>query len=284
MYHHLTKACKPTPPRLRHGRGGSSAATSLRSVCGSAASRGLISAHWAGGGGKTGKDWLPHLLAPAGSGALQETKTADGIELGRKFSFVRGERPGQSVSGIVRCTVSASGPLRVDYDFEARDADGIWLEAGVGFAAPEACTGLHWIGRGPYATYPGKNLLGLYGRHALHRDDLYFGGNRQDVGAALLIDAAGNGIGLLPAGDDFNLSVERDENGIIAGHNAVVSGVGTKFKIPDVLVEPAKTPRLSGAFYMLPLKAGSCPEELHRIFGIGRRNPEPFRPYQKFHQ
>ena len=241
---------------------------------------GLLSTFWAGRNGMADKDWQPHLLAPAESGVLEETAVADGIELKRKFTFIRGNRPDQPVSGVVICALPANGPLRVDYDFEAHGADGVWLEAGVGFPVSDNSTELHWIGRGPYPTYPGKNLLGLYGRHALHRDDIHFDGNRQDVGAALFIDPDGNGIALLPTDDGFDLSVERDGNGVIAGHNSRVSGVGSKFTLPDVRVEPAQSPKLGGSFHMLPLKAGAWPEPIERLLGKDRQSPEAFQPYR----
>jgi beta-galactosidase len=247
-------------------------------------SDGMLTANWTGRGVNAGKLWQPHLLAPTETGALQEKQLAGGLELSRKLTFARSESPGQSVSGIVRCTIPNHGPVRIDYDLDAQDATGIWLEAGVAFAAPTASNELHWIGPGPYPTYPGKNMLGRYDHHALHSDDLYFEGNRQDVGVALLVDPAGKGIAILPTGDGFDLSVERGDKGIIVGHNAGVSGVGSKFKLPEHKVEPAKTPKLSGSFQILPLASGTWPKEIEHLFGRDRQRPVPFHPYQSAQQ
>lgn len=229
-------------------------------------------------------NWLPHLLAPTEAGPLEESVSGGTLELSRRFTFVRGDYPEQSVVGIVRCTLAGNGAVRVDYDFDARKATGIWLEAGLSFAAPEAASELRWIGRGPYATYPGKNLLGTYGRHALHRDDLYFEGNRQETAAALFIGPDGDGLCLLPVATDFNLSVERTKEGVMIGHNAKVSGVGTKFQMPDIKVEPANTPELTGSFRVLSLTARNWPAEIKRHFARDQSHPHPFRPYLEMRQ
>jgi beta-galactosidase len=239
---------------------------------------GMLMERW-GGKNKQDAHWRPHLLAPADCGLLEESRAGGNLELSRRFTFVRGDFPEQSIAGIVRCTLPASGPVRVDYDFHPREATGIWLEAGLSFAAPEGAHELHWIGRGPYATCPGKNLLGTYGRHALHRDDLYFDGNRQETGAALFIGTDGQGIGLLPVGDGFNLAVERTDTGVMIGHNSLVSGVGTKFRMPDITAGPANHPELKGCFRVLPLQAGTWPAEIDRLFGRERSHPRAFRPY-----
>lgn len=244
---------------------------------------GMLMERW-GEKQKQDAHWRPHLLAATELGSLEETRSGGGLELKRHFTFVRGDFPEQSVVGIVRCTIPGSGPLRVDYDFETRSATGIWLEAGLAFAAPEAANELHWIGRGPYATYPGKNMLGIYGRHALHRDDLYFGGNRQETGAAIFIAPEGSGIGLLPVGDGFDLSVERTLDGVMIGHNARVSGVGTKFKMPDITVDVDKMHKLSGSFRVLPLTAGRWPAEINHHFARGRSQLKAFRPYLEIRQ
>ncbi len=244
---------------------------------------GMLMERW-GGKQKQNAHWRPHLLAPAEAGLLEEARNGGSLELKRHFTFVRGDFPEQSMIGTVRCTIPASGPVRVDYNFETRDATGIWLEAGLSFAAPDVAHELHWIGRGPYATYPGKNLLGTHGRHALHRDDLYFDGNRQETCAAILITPEGGGIGLLPVGDGFDLAVERTGDGVVIGHNARVSGVGTKFKMPDITVDLDKTPKLTGSFRVLPLTAGKWPAEIERHFARGRSQVKAFRPYLKMRQ
>jgi beta-galactosidase len=227
-------------------------------------------------------NWLPHLLAPSEVGPLEESASGGTLEMSRHFTFVRGDYPEQSVVGTVRCTLAGNGPVRVDYDFEAHKATGIWLEAGLSFAAPEGASELHWIGRGPYATYPGKNLLGTHGRHALHPDDLYFDGNRQETVAALFIGPDGDGLCLLPVATDFDLSVERTKGGVMIGHNARVSGVGTKFTMPDTRVAAAG--ELAGSFRVLPLTAGNWPAEIKRHFARDRSHPQAFRPYLEMRQ
>jgi beta-galactosidase len=244
---------------------------------------GLLMERW-GGKQKQNAHWRPHLLAPAVAGVLDESRSGASLELKRHFTFIRRDFPQQSVAGIVRCTIPDSGPVRVDYDLKASNATGIWLEAGISFAAPGSAGDLHWIGSGPCATYPGKNLLGTFGRHALHRDDLYFDGNRQETCAAILVAPEGSGIGLLPVGDSFDLSLERTRDGVMIGHNAMVSGVGTKFKMPDITVQPAKQPRLTGSFRVLPLTTGKWPAEIIRHFARGRSRPHAFRPYLDMRQ
>jgi hypothetical protein len=95
------------------------------------------------------------------------------------------------------------------------------LEAGLSFIAPAEAASFRWLGAGPYAGFPGKDMLNEFGRHHLNREDLYFQGNRRQVDAALLARSNGSGLALL--GSDMDISVERVDEGTTFSHNACSS-------------------------------------------------------------
>lgn len=148
-------------------------------------------------------------------------------------------------------------------------------EAGIAFLLHAELDRIQWIGPGPYAAYPGRRNADRYGYWALHKDDLYFEGNRPGVDALWVSDAEGNGLLFLCGGSDVNF--EQTDRGLVISINAAVSGEGPKFSQTafgvwsDTLGEP------SGSFSVYRTRAGQklplflSPDEL----------PSPFHPYVK---
>lgn len=218
--------------------------------------------------------WTNAPLQPA---ILEASATPDRADVVVRVRghYARSEAAGQGVVGGCDVRVHPDGTLDVSYDYTVESGRGLLLEAGFALRVPAAATEFRWIGDGPYAGYPGKDVLNEFGAFHLHRDDLYFQGNRRHVELALLTDADGRGIAL--SGESADVAVERDGDTTQLSHNAVVSGRGTKFVGPDVAANAEERPHLAGKFTLRPL-AGRWPEALRRWFDSPRA-ARPFQPY-----
>lgn len=133
----------------------------------------------------------------------------------------------RELRGTVRMTVDG-GLLSVDYELAfAKPRTVTELGLGLQLAADQVA----WVGRGPYECYPESSMLSEFGIWTLHRDDLYFAGNRREVTSA--IASLGNGLGLAFAAEtpaDFVFG--RKDGMMLLGHNALVAGKGGKFTPP----------------------------------------------------
>jgi beta-galactosidase len=180
------------------------------------------------------------------------------------------------------CTlrITPGGAVEVVYEFSPEaGSGGILLEAGVAWRLPVACENFRWLGEGPDAGYPGADALNEYGRHHLQRDDIRFQGNRRGVEAALFTDSAGAGLFIVPA-EPADIAVQRENDGLIISHNALVSGRGTKqFAPPETIVRVEETPRIAGQFTLVPVGA-EWPAGVQRLFGSSDAPPPTLeRPF-----
>ena len=87
--------------------------------------------------------------------------------------------------------------------------DNFLSELGIAFLLDEKIDRVQWIGNGPMPSYPGRFRGVDYGFWAKQAGDLFFGGNRRGVDAALLTDAEGNGV--LIVCDNANISFEQTD-------------------------------------------------------------------------
>lgn len=126
-------------------------------------------------------------------------------------------------------------------------------------------------------TYPGRFRAGKYGFWSLHKDDLYFEGNRMGVDAALLTDE--NGDGLLIFCNNGNISFEQTDKGIVLSYNVAVSGQGPKFARTAFPVEGKTVGTKSGEFYLYNVKKETMPDILKTLFSEPSNINKPFMPY-----
>lgn len=184
-------------------------------------------------------------------------------------------------------------PFAIDYELKVNTRDSLdaAVEAGLsiltGMKSSDAT--LHWMGRGPYANYPGRDALAPFGVYQLNGDDLYFPGNRRDVQIAALTDKTGAGLAIIPLRGDQNckandsacggdICVERDSTGqILLSHNAWVASPFNKN------VWPQGTLRLHGASirgaFELVRTDGNWSPALRQLLGEPTAPKETFRPF-----
>lgn len=172
----------------------------------------------------------------------------------------------------VRADIARSGHT-VSYTLTPDTTKRYLGELGVAYLLPKEVDRVQWLGQGPYATYPGRSQANRYGVWALHRDDLYFEGNRMGVEACWLSDRDGNGV--LIAGDSLDISLEQTDRGVVVTVNAAVSGMCPKFGAAPFGVWGHKTGARSGAFQIYATKAGQQPQPFAAPAGV----PAAFRPF-----
>ena len=189
-------------------------------------------------------------------------------------------RTGGPVAAEIR-TAEEGNALRCDFTLTPDTSDTFLSELGVAMLLDKKIDRVQWIGNGWLPTYPGRHRAGRYGFWALHKDDLYFEGNRRGVEAALLTDAEGNG--LLVFGQQGNVSFEQTDRGIVVSCNAAVAGLGPKFARTAFPVVARQTPPLKGSFYLYRVEAAKMPRLLRALFADPQAVPAPFRPFEKMY-
>ena len=161
------------------------------------------------------------------------------------------------------------------------NATGEMLEAGFALAVPASQSQFRWLGRGPYASYPGKDRHTDHGLFHLHRDDLYFPGNRRAVEIASL--ATPSGAGVLLAGDGMTIDLEKKDAVTILSHLSVVpreheaTVVGVNVDVSARVPSPA-IKSISGSFILIPLST-DWPAPLRAWFGSPSHRVEAFKPF-----
>lgn len=193
---------------------------------------------------------------------------------GLKVSKERVERYLQPLDNpYVRATVEqADGEVR--YTLTPVAGERRFLsEVGIAFLLPAGYDRVQWIGQGPFAAYPGRLRADRYGFWALHKDDLYFEGNRPGVEALWVSDASGEGLLLVCEGKDVNF--EQTDRGLVLTVNAAVSGEGPKFSQTAFGVWSDKLQPLSGGFRVYRTQADAVPA----LFAAPERVPAPFHPF-----
>ena len=221
--------------------------------------------------------WPAPVLTKLVSPDIKVTQANSTTRLSVSGTYPRPDDESQSLVGGYQIEVSPAGALAISYDYAPTNAKGALMEAGLSVVLPATLAEFRWIGQGIHAGYPGKDRLNEFGIFHLHRDDLRFQGNRRGTELALLTDADGAGMALVPA-VAADISVERDGKQTRLSHNAVVSSPGNKGWIPETLVIAESTPRLAGGFTLVPLD-DTWPAPLTRWFGKPAASTDVFRPF-----
>ena len=177
--------------------------------------------------------------------------------------------------------VETDGAIEVDYAYTP-SLEWETVEAGFTTLLTKDCTQVRFLGDGPYEAYPEAAKLDNFGLWKLHKDDLYFPGNRLNARAVVIDDGRGNGYLVLPAGNatTFAFSLERTEDGkgVAFSHNAKVSGTFSKYVWPMDVKKIAAGEKLKGSFRIARLTPESWTPSFRALFGEPDEKIVPFKP------
>ena len=163
--------------------------------------------------------WKPHVLAGE---TLRFRRTADGAEFTRRWTNPSDESQWFEADFTV---VRTGDGWRISYDLRPPEKTRTkFEEVGFAFDLPTASR-IDWNGLGPWTSTPGKSLHNHGGVFTLHRDDIYFDGNRGKVHWAVTSDSRK---GLLVKPSCGDVSFERTDRGILTSVNVFVAGYGSK--------------------------------------------------------
>ena len=169
------------------------------------------------------------------------------------------------VRAFIKTGKQPDGSLNVDYTLTPdTTTDRFLSEIGVAWLLPKEIDRVQWLGMGPLASYPGRCKANNYNIWSLHKDDLYFEGNRMGIDAAFFSDKDGNGI--LVVGDSLNMNFEQTDRGIVVTVNAAVSGQGPKFARTAFPVISKNVGTLHGNFRICRVSGGKLPQALGHLF------------------
>ena len=180
------------------------------------------------------------------------------------------------VKADIKTKKCPDGSLAVNYTLTPdTTTDRFLSEIGVAWLLPKEIDHVQWLGMGPLASYPGRCKANNYNIWSLHKDDLYFEGNRMGIDAAFFSDKDGNGI--LVVGDSLNMNFEQTDRGIVVTVNAAVSGQGPKFARTAFPVTSKNTDTLQGTFRICAVKDN----ELSPAMSFLLSQPKtPFKPFK----
>lgn len=180
------------------------------------------------------------------------------------------------VKADIKTKKCPDGSLAVNYTLTPdTTTDRLLSEIGVAWLLPKEIDHVQWLGMGPLASYPGRCKANNYNIWSLHKDDLYFEGNRMGIDAAFFSDKDGNGI--LVVGDSLNMNFEQTDCGIVVTVNAAVSGQGPKFARTAFPVTSKNTDTLQGSFRICAVKDNELPPAMNYLLSQPKT---PFKPFK----
>ena len=179
------------------------------------------------------------------------------------------------VKADIKTKKCPDGSLAVNYTLTPdTTTDRFLSEIGVAWLLPKEIDHVQWLGMGPLASYPGRCKANNYNIWSLHKDDLYFEGNRMGIDAAFFSDKDGNGI--LVVGDSLNMNFEQTDRGIVVTVNAAVSGQGPKFARTAFPVTSKNTDTLQGSFRICAVKDNELPQAMSYLLSQPKTPLKPF--------
>ncbi|MFT4047894.1 MAG: glycoside hydrolase family 2 TIM barrel-domain containing protein [Solimonas sp.] len=226
--------------------------------------------------------WVWGLMPEVTELKTDARQTAEGVEVTVAGNYPRPGKPEESIRGEYRLGIAGNGVITVSYQYTPVKITGEVLEAGFAVAAPNTQSEFRWLGDGPYAAYPGKNLLDEYGSFHLNREDLYFPGNRRRVDIAVLSNAAGAGV-LMGGGE---LTVDLEDTGertllsqlaLVPGERSSEQAKGENVDVSARLKAGAIT-HIAGRFMLLPV-GSQWPAPLRRWMGEPDASVQVNKPF-----
>ena len=179
------------------------------------------------------------------------------------------------VDGTIEIDCSNGDALHIRYDLMAH-GDGEAVETGLAVKTQERTGNIRWVGKGPYACYPGKDALSEFGVWSMNSNDLYFPGNREEVECLLFTDILAKGFAIVP-GSSKDVAVELYPDGIVVSHNSHVASPFNKNIWPTGTVK-LDGYNIKGAFSIYPQDA-NWSESLRKLFGEPTKAIKPFNPF-----
>lgn len=216
--------------------------------------------------------WSPYLLEKP----TAQIKVSNAHQLVMNYKYQPDAPKDRSISGDIAYSFSDSGSININYHLVAYGTEEA-TETGVSFVIPASFTEFRWVGKGPYAAYPGKDRLSEFGIYHLNSNDLYFPGNRESVRCAVFSDAKGAGFALIA--NDANITVERSAAGIVVSNNASVSGRFNKYNWPADLYSFEKGKGINGSFTLIPFTSATFPQSLKAVFGDVKKVAKAYQPF-----
>ena len=166
---------------------------------------------------------------------------------------------------------------KVNFSLEPDKRELIISELGLGMLIDDKIEDIQWIGYGPYSSYPGRNNANTYGLWKLHKDDLYFEGNRIGIDAIILLDKHGDGILLFC--DNGMFDFEQTDRGILLTYNTIASGIPPKFQYSYYTQWANAIGKTEGGFYLYNIKKGKVPDIIQKVFDL-ENVPHSFSPFK----
>ncbi|MCD6392189.1 MAG: beta galactosidase jelly roll domain-containing protein [Planctomycetes bacterium] len=203
-------------------------------------------------------------------------KDTASIHLKLEYARADSDSQNQSVIADLHWTVSQNW-IDLDYELSPKNADGCFLELGLAFQLPQETNQLHWLGDGPFNSYPGQSQAARRGIWHIKPEPItnphsrYYQGNRAGVDIAAVTDIAGNGLGVIM--DDATVSLERCGDGMVFSHLLRVAGKGNKTGGMMTLL-PVKADEITsvrGSLRFIVLAQDKWPELFGTLFGLLRR-------------
>lgn len=181
----------------------------------------------------------------------------------------------QFVDGTIEIAISNGNSVNIQYDLTAH-GDGEAVETGLAIKTKEKSGNIRWVGKGPYACYPGKNELSEFGVWSLNSGDLYFPGNREEVECLMFTDILAKGFAIIPE-TSKNVAVERYPDCIVVSHNVHVASPFNKNIWPTGTVQLDGC-KIEGAFSLCP-QGSNWDECFRKLFGEPTQMVKPFNPF-----
>jgi len=178
-----------------------------------------------------------------------------------------------SLSGIITITPREDHALEVKYELSA-DVDCETTETGLTICLKGQQYQMRWIGKGPYANYPGKDLLSEFGVWKINESDLYFPGNRQQTRLLVVADGQSS-LAVLPRSG--NVCFER------IGQNTAISVSRSVSSAFNKNVWPTQTQSLKGAViadsFVVAALSDDSDAAMQHLFGADIHNVKTINPF-----
>lgn len=205
-----------------------------------------------------------YLMAPSVVSITKGERTS--------MTNIQYENDGYKADGQYEYQVLENGAIRIHSIVTPAMDDKMLLECGPTLKLSSEYQYVQWLGKGPYASYPGKNSANNFGLHALKAGDLYFEGNRSGVDALLITDKSGRGYLLIAP--DANICLEQTDDAVFISINGVVSGICSKLRKTAYPQYSNQEHPLNLSFTLLPIDIQSLPDWLfYDVNSIESFNP-----------
>lgn len=136
---------------------------------------------------------------------------------------------------------------------------------GLGFQLPSTLQHIHYVGKGPYSSYPGNRAFNDFGIFSFLKGEKFLSGNREKVTLSALTGTHGYGLGIMML--DGNMSIIPNDDGIIVSINSAMAGLGNKNHNTLYPIDLSQK-TFSATFRLIPLHKNKYPSIFADTFDI----------------